>query len=78
MVCLGKAKAIWDMRESGVNKLCSQGERLLLPKISDVIADALEVYKRGGKPQLLAVDIRDAFHNIPAGKDSVHSRCVRH
>ncbi|CAL1165921.1 unnamed protein product, partial [Cladocopium goreaui] len=31
--------------------------------------DALEIFRKGGKPAFLAVDIRDAFHNIPSGKD---------
>ena len=64
-----KARIIWDMRESGTNKLCSQGERVLLPRVTDAIEDALEIFRKGGKPAFLAVDIRDAFHNIPSGKD---------
>eukprot|EP00438_Fugacium_kawagutii_P031225 Skav223266 [mRNA] locus=scaffold2738:4612:5070:- [translate_table: standard] len=28
-----KARIIWDMKESGINKLCSQGERIILPKV---------------------------------------------
>ena len=64
-----KARIIWDLKESGVNQLCSQGERILLPKLSDVVHDVLEIYRKGGRPRFLAVDIRDAFHNIPAGAD---------
>lgn len=57
------------MRESGVNELCSQGERIILPKLIDVVEDALDIYKRGGRPCFLAIDIRGAFHTVPAGDD---------
>ena len=68
-----KARIIWDLRESGVNNLCSQGERVLLPKLSDVVGDAIEVIRSGGSPKFLAIDIRDAFHNIPAGSDRAYT-----
>lgn len=64
-----KCRIIWDLKESKSNSLCSQGERVLLPKLSDVSQDILEVFRKGGAPRLLAVDIRDAFHNVPAGVD---------
>ena len=64
-----KARIIWDMRESGINKLCCQGERVLLPKVSDVIDDILCFIRKGGRPSFVAIDIRDAFHNIPSGID---------
>ena len=71
-----KARIIWDLRESGVNKLYSQGERILLPRLSDVVGDALDVFRRGGTPSFFAIDVRDAFHNIPAGKDRAYTSAV--
>ena len=56
-----------------MNELCSQGERILLPKIADTIADAVDIYRKKGKPKFLAVDIRDAFNNIAAGKDRAYT-----
>ena len=56
------ARVIWDLKESGVNSLCSQGERILLPKLSDVGSDVVDIYHSGGRPRFLAVDIRDALH----------------
>ena len=64
-----KARIIWDMRESHINSLCSQGERIILPKVTDVVSDAIDIFRAGGTPSFVAVDIRDAFHNIPAGRD---------
>lgn len=43
-----KARNIWNLKESGVNKLCSHGERVLLPKLSAVVSDALDVFRKGG------------------------------
>ena len=64
-----KCRIIWDLRESGVNKLCHQGERVILPKLVDTVQDALSIYCSGGRPRFLAVDILNAFHNVPAGRD---------
>ena len=64
-----KARVIWDLKESNVNKACNQGERIILPRLLDVVASLLAAYKRGRSPYLAGVDIRDAFMNIPAGKD---------
>ena len=64
-----KCRIIWDLRESGINKLCHQGERVILPKLVDTVHDALNIYRSGGRPRFLAVDILNAFHNVPAGRD---------
>ena len=64
-----KARVIWDLKESSVNKACNQGERIILPRLLDVVASLLAAYKRGRSPYLAGVDVRDAFMNIPAGKD---------
>ena len=64
-----KARVIWDLRESRVNQACCQGERILLPRLLDVVLSLLNVYRKGGKPYLAGMDIRDAFMNIPAGAD---------
>ncbi|CAE7848405.1 unnamed protein product, partial [Symbiodinium necroappetens] len=64
-----KARVIWDLRESSVNKACHQGERIILPRLLDVVASALASYRRGRPPYLAGVDIKDAFMNIPAGAD---------
>ena len=64
-----KFRIIWDLKESQVNKACCQGERVLLPRLLDVVASVLKAYRDGLKPHLAGVDIRDAFMNIPAGVD---------
>ena len=64
-----KARLIWDMKESKINSLCNQGERILLPRVNDVISDVIETYRKGGRPSFVAIDFQDAFHNIPSGVD---------
>ena len=64
-----KARLIWDLRESGVNGLCSQGERIILPRLTDAAADAVAILRAGGTPVFFAIDIENAFHNVPAGED---------
>ena len=64
-----KSRIIWDMRESKANLACSQGERILLPRLEDVAQAALKVYKKGNTPWLAVVDVKDAFMNIPSGQD---------
>ena len=62
-----KARVIWDLRESLVNRACHQGERIILPRLLDVVASLLACYRRGRAPFLAGV--RDAFMNVPAGRD---------
>lgn len=57
------------LRESGANTACSQGERIILPKLLDIGQAALRVYREGRTPWLAGIDIKDAFMNIPAGAD---------
>jgi hypothetical protein len=64
-----KSRIVWDMRESGVNTRCNPAERILLPRLLDVVHDTLNILRNGGSPSYAAVDIQDAFHNIPANED---------
>ena len=64
-----KHRLIWDLRESKANLACSQGERIILPKLMDVAEAAVAVYRAGKKPWIAVADIQDAFLNVPSGKD---------
>ena len=64
-----KSRVIWDLKESQANMACSQGERIILPRLNDVAEAAVNYYKNGEEPWLAVVDVRDAFMNIPAGSD---------
>ena len=64
-----KCRIVWDLRESTANLHCKQAERIVLPRLTDIARAACEVYSDGLEPWLLALDVRDAFLNIPAGSD---------
>ena len=64
-----KSRIIWDMKESKANSVCSQGERIILPRLLDVAKAAVNIYKDGNTPWLAVVDVKDAFMNIPSGPD---------
>eukprot|EP00435_Cladocopium_sp_Y103_P017439 s3840_g4.t1 len=60
-----KSRIIWDLRRSGANSVCSQTERIILPRLLDVAAHALEQMRLGRQ----CWDIKDAFLNVPVTKD---------
>ena len=68
-----EARIIWDLKWSQPTMFARW---ILLPKISDVVHDVFEAYRNGGKPRFLAVDVKDAFHNIPAGRDRAYTAAV--
>lgn len=68
-----KSRIIWDMRESRVNDKCDPAERIILPRLMDVVAETLRKQKAHELPTFAAVDIQDAFHNIPSGSDKKYT-----
>ena len=66
-----EVEIIWDLKESRANSICHQKERILLPRLLDLAQHALWTYRQGEDEEvwLAAVDIKDAFMNIPAGSD---------
>lgn len=64
-----KTRIIWDLRESGLNNKCNPAERVVLPRLLDVVTDSLRLLKTEGAVTFAAVDIKDAFHNVPASSD---------
>eukprot|EP00435_Cladocopium_sp_Y103_P023242 s2849_g5.t1 len=64
-----KTRVVWDMRRSGINAICNQSERILLPRLLDLAADVLRHMRGGAEAWLAAIDIKDAFLNVPVAKD---------
>ena len=61
-------RIIWDLLRSRVNEAIRQGERTILPRLLDIIRDALELAQFLGLGEDLGfygIDIAGAFHNIP-------------
>ena len=61
-----KHRIIWDLLKSRVNTVVRQGERIVLPRIADVINDAVHLGRRWGASSVtwLVIDVSDAFSNI--------------
>ena len=61
-----KYRLVWDFRRSGVNETISQGERILLPSLLDVVRSARGL--ANGRSHLriffVGVDVSEAFHLI--------------
>ena len=68
-----KSRIIWDMRESGVNDKCDPAERIVLPRLMDVVSETLKKQKDNQLPTFAAIDIQDAFHNVPSGADKKYT-----
>ena len=64
-----KSRIIWDLTQSQANCSCHQGERIVLPRLTDLAASACQALRTHEQAWVLALDVRDAFLNIPAGKD---------
>ena len=59
-----KLRLIHDLRRSGVNQLVQMRERVVLPRLSDLIADILAVIgmlEDGEDWECLVLDYADAF-----------------
>ena len=67
-----KHRLVWDLRRSGVNATIQQSERIVLPRLNDVIGDARDLWSRnrhrGDTTRFLAIDISNAFHIIPLAR----------
>lgn len=62
-----KVRFIVDMLRSGVNSLAVAGERIVLPRATDLINSTLDLWesaKRGESLEFLTIDIADAFLNL--------------
>lgn len=64
-----KSRIIWDLKQSQANVSCHQGERIVLPRLTDLATSACQALRAHQQAWVLALDVRDAFLNIPAGKD---------
>lgn len=68
-----KRRLILDCKESGVNRLARSGGRLILPRVSDIVDDALYLMSQSTGPdqqiEWLILDFTDWFYNVPLHPD---------
>ena len=69
-----KRRLILDLKKSGVSGASAKHERVILPRLLDVIFDTLELMKgkgrdrRNTKVRHLVLDFKNAFFHFPVGK----------
>ena len=66
-----KHRLIWDLLRSGVNELIAPGERIILPRLNDLVDDVLDLQRACAPHEhvvLFGTDIADAFHQVPLSK----------
>ena len=62
-------RLIWDLLRSRVNESVRLSERIILPRLQDVVEDSLELARGSEHPvEYMVLDVADAFHNIPIQK----------
>ena len=63
-----KVRLVHDLRRSGINETIRFQERLVLPRLRDVVEDAMILYESKEKDEvvrLLSLDFKDAFKQLP-------------
>ena len=63
-----KHRLIWDLLRSRVNSNLWQGERVVLPRLTDLAQDVVDLSRLGDGTHsvwLFGSDVSDAFHQIP-------------
>ena len=75
-----KHRVIWDILRSRVNGQERVGQRIVSPKVTDAVEDALDLARAAGpgeSPEWFVIDVADAFHNVPIHQSEWRFCCVR-
>ena len=61
-----KVRLVHDLRRSGVNEKVVVQERVVLPRATDVVCDALDLMELHGTPEVeyFVLDFKDAFKQL--------------
>ena len=75
-----KHRIIFDAKESGLSSATSNPERVLLPRVADILVDTMELLRNlnpNGFMEFLVLDFSEAFWQLPThpkNKDSLLQR----
>lgn len=67
-----KARLVVDLKRSGVNRCVQLEERVVLPRIKEVLEDSMHLLAHaqpGEEVEAMVADFKDAFHTLPAHPD---------
>ena len=60
-----KYRLVWDLRRSRVNMAILQGERVVLPRLLDLVRDVQQIATESTPTFLMGTDVTEAFHQVP-------------
>ena len=60
-----KHRLVWDLRRSGVNLAILQGERVIMPRLLDLVSDVRQIASGSTPTFLMGTDVAEAFHQVP-------------
>ncbi|MFM7985557.1 MAG: hypothetical protein ACKPKO_40215 [Candidatus Fonsibacter sp.] len=66
-----KHRLVWDLRRSGVNSLIRLGERIVLPRVQDLIDGVFDLFRHATADDgilFFGTDVLDACHHIPLNR----------
>ena len=71
-------RLIWDLLRSEVNSKVELTERIVLPRVQDVVEDSLDILRAAQHPlEFMVMDVADAFHNIPIRPEERRFCCAK-
>ena len=76
-----KVRIVVDLRRSGYNSCVEAAERIVLPRLRDVVENALLLASHREADErimFLTVDFEDAFHSMGLHPDEVKFLCAKH
>jgi len=59
-----KRRLILDSKESIVTQCARKNQRIILPRVTDLVFNALHVGAAGGQVEILVLDVSDAFWTL--------------
>eukprot|EP00971_Amphidinium_carterae_P348661 6490615-Amphidinium_carterae.3 len=73
-----KHRLVWDLRRSGVNEAAWQRQRVVLPRLDDVLKEYIDIAALQPRVvKLCCVDFKDAFHTVPIHPSEAKYQAVR-
>ena len=60
-----KHRLVWDLRRSGVNMAVLQGERVVLPRLLDLVRDVRQIATESTPTFFMGTGVTEAFHQVP-------------
>ena len=74
-----KHRMIWDLLRSNINASATQSERIILPRLIDLVNDTVDLMTAAGEGEevwIFIMDVKNAFHLLPLRPDERRYFCT--